>query len=599
MLKRIINNIVNKRLLIYLLLIQNFGIVFSQQTPRGLLKESEIPLSSIYSNKWAFIIGINEYTEYNDLQYAVRDAESIKAILQEQFNFPEENIIIKVNENATKNEITEGFYSLAEKTDPNDAVVIFFAGHGETRTIGVENKNLGYLIPSDSKVGEKHLTRTAISMENLHTWSNEIQAKHMLFLIDACYGGLAMNVHRANKKIDYVKSITNDPSRLIITAGRKDEKVVEGPQWEHSAFTAALIDGLLDMKADIEPDGIILIPELFAFVKTRVIKDTNGKQNPQFSSFIDNSGEFAFIDEDLIAGGMDIDLSGYGYLTIPKDLFDGIIRIDDKPLNINTPLIDYVLESGYHLISIVKKGYKQYNKKVLIKTDETYILNPSLDMISGIMSFVNLPQSSQISIDGNFIGKLPINNQPLKKGTHEIFVSIPGYESIEPIKYTIDTSIVYYLQIPSLIPKTKLKALIRSVILPGWGQLYYERPIRGYGFIGLNILMGGYLLSNEIKYYDQFTKYESAINEYKSAIDNVDEKWLIIEKEKEILDKNIENARMGMYVIAGVYTYNFIDIIFSKGDFTHESNYGLKIPIETKFGFSKGEIKLINTIYLK
>ena len=111
--------------------------------------------------------------------------------------------------------------------------------------------------------------------------------------------------------------------------------------------------------------------------------------------------------------------------------------------------------------------------------------------------------------------------------------------------------------------------------------------------------MGGYLLSNEVKYYDQFSIYESAINEYKSAIDNVDEKWLIIEKEKEILDQNIENTRMGIYFIAGVYTYNLLDIIFSQVDFTHESNYGLKIPIETKFGFSEGEIKLINTIYFK
>ena len=92
------------------------------------------------------VIGIDEYKEYNDLQYAVRDAESIQAILQEHYNFPEENIIVKVNENATKNEITEGFYSLAERTQPNDAVVIFFAGHGETRTIGIENKDLGYLI---------------------------------------------------------------------------------------------------------------------------------------------------------------------------------------------------------------------------------------------------------------------------------------------------------------------------------------------------------------------------------------------------------------------------------------------------------------------
>jgi len=591
--------IINSFLVVFFMM-SNIGLNYAQQTPRSLLKQSGIPLSSLYDNKWAFVIGIDEYAEYNDLQYAVRDAEMIEAILQEQFDFPKENIIVKVNENATKEGIFDGFHTLVEKTDTNDVLIVFFAGHGETRMSGIDNKDLGYLIPSNSKAGEKHLSRTAISMENIQMFSREIAAKHILFLIDACYGGLAATkAYRGNDNIDYVKKITKDPSRQIITAGQKDEQVVEGPEWEHSAFTSALIDGLMDMTADIEQDGIILVPELFAFVQSKVIKDTNGNQNPQLASFLEDGGEFAFIDEDLIAGIMDIDLSGFGYITIPGEPFGATIRIDDKKINKTTPVIDHTLEAGYHLITIAKNGFKTFNKKVLIKSNSTTTINPQLKLISGIMNFVNLPRSSKISIDGKYIGEMPIQNQLINKGRHEILVEIPGYEQIDPVYQTIDSSGVYYLKLPSLIPKTKLNAFFRSSIFPGWGQLYYEKPVKGYGIILLNLIAGGYLLYNEIQYFELVNNYESSIHDYETSINQIDEKWLKMEEEKRFLETNINNSKITMYSMAGIYSYNLIDIIFSLNKFSQRGEFGWIIPIETKFGISEGTINFTCSIYLE
>ena len=40
-------------------MMSNIGLNYAQQTPRSLLKQSGIPLSSLYDNKWAFIIGID------------------------------------------------------------------------------------------------------------------------------------------------------------------------------------------------------------------------------------------------------------------------------------------------------------------------------------------------------------------------------------------------------------------------------------------------------------------------------------------------------------------------------------------------------------
>jgi uncharacterized caspase-like protein len=62
---------------------------------------------------------------------------------------------------------------------------IFFAGHGYTERFA--GQDYGYIIPYDAA----EYSNTYISMEELQTLSRKMgQAKHQLFIMDACYGGL-------------------------------------------------------------------------------------------------------------------------------------------------------------------------------------------------------------------------------------------------------------------------------------------------------------------------------------------------------------------------------------------------------------------------
>ena len=144
------------------------SVVHSQNTVRGLLKSSNISPADIYANQWALIIGINKYHDFPQLNYAVEDARSMKTLLNTQYGFPEENIEMLLDEEATKNKITNAFYTLAEKTGPDDAIVVFYAGHGETQKIPGGKEDLGYLIPIDGKMGS--LQRTALNMNTINTF---------------------------------------------------------------------------------------------------------------------------------------------------------------------------------------------------------------------------------------------------------------------------------------------------------------------------------------------------------------------------------------------------------------------------------------------
>jgi hypothetical protein len=141
-------------------------------------------------------------------------------------------------------------------------------------------------------------------MDELKKISSMSQAKHMLFLIDACYGGLAATGSRGLSLTspNYINKITKDKSRQIITAGGKGEKVIEKSEWGHSAFTLNLLRGLKDGKGDLNDDGYITADELGLFLKKKVTIDSDNYQTPQLRRFTSQEGEFVFINITYLEG---------------------------------------------------------------------------------------------------------------------------------------------------------------------------------------------------------------------------------------------------------------------------------------------------------
>ena len=122
------------------------------------------------------------------MNYAVKDAESIQDILVNTFDFPEDNVRLLKNEDATKQNILQAFSDITTKAEDKDRVLIYFAGHGETMDLS-EGGEMGYLLPVDGDKGDLYLS--SIGMDELEKISLMSNAKHMLYLVDACYGGLA------------------------------------------------------------------------------------------------------------------------------------------------------------------------------------------------------------------------------------------------------------------------------------------------------------------------------------------------------------------------------------------------------------------------
>jgi hypothetical protein len=99
----------------------------------------------------------------------------------------------------------------------------------------------------------------------------------------------------ASTSPNYLDKITEDISRQIITAGGKDEQVLEKDEWEHSAFTKNLLSGLKEKRADYNDDGIITGSEIGMYLQEKVSLDTDNFQTPQIRRFTAHEGEIIFI----------------------------------------------------------------------------------------------------------------------------------------------------------------------------------------------------------------------------------------------------------------------------------------------------------------
>ncbi|MDH5428055.1 MAG: caspase family protein, partial [Nitrospirota bacterium] len=188
----------------------------------------------------------------------------------------------------------------------SDRVVVFFAGHGETRQFGM-GSTMGYLLPVESK--PTSLSATAIDMGVIRTLAQALPAKQVLFLIDVCYGGIAGQRFRSLSPLtaEYMKVITREKGRQLITAGGSDQQAIESPEWGHSAFTYFLLNGLGKGLADLNGDGIIPASELYTYLDQRVYSAAQligHTQRPELWRLSAEQGEFVFFPPSASSGNL-------------------------------------------------------------------------------------------------------------------------------------------------------------------------------------------------------------------------------------------------------------------------------------------------------
>jgi len=251
------------------------------------------PVEAPYRESWAAIIGIDNYQNWPKLRYATHDAQGIRDLLVQKYSFKPENAFLLLDQDATRQNILSLLGDKLGNTDMvkhDDRVFVFFAGHGATRKLP-SGRDLGYIIPVEAGLG--NFEGQAISMTNFQDVSEAIPAKHLLFVMDSCYSGLALTRGGAvSFSQNYLQEISRREARQMFTAGGADQEVADTGPNGHSIFTWTLLQAL-DGRADLNGDGVITATELAAYVAPAV--SALSHQTPAFGSLEGSEGgDFIF-----------------------------------------------------------------------------------------------------------------------------------------------------------------------------------------------------------------------------------------------------------------------------------------------------------------
>ena len=243
---------------------------------------------------YVLAVGVNQYAnqKYN-LKYAVADAEDFAAEVKRQQEslkrYPRVEVISLADEQATKANITQRLADLAKQVQPEDAVIIFFAGHGTAQG------NQFYLIPHDlgydgprenlSAVGLKTILAHSISDRELEKLFEGIDAGQLLLVIDACNSGQALEAEEKRRGPMNSKGLAQlayEKGMYVMTASQSYQAALEAERFGHGFLTYALVEeGLKKGAADHEPkNGTIDIREWLNFATAEVprMQESNSRE---------------------------------------------------------------------------------------------------------------------------------------------------------------------------------------------------------------------------------------------------------------------------------------------------------------------------------
>lgn len=365
----------------------------------------------------ALIIGINDYQDQSipDLNTAAKDAQQMAQTLESNYGF---QVQLLIDEQATKKNIYQALRALVGTVEPEDSVLLYYAGHGDID----HTFNDGWWIPFDADGGDPI---TYLDNVQVHKAIKNMQARHVLLISDSCYAGALFGRFRNMPKIiddKYYLSLYNEKSRWGMTSGNKTPVGDDGTDG-HSFFAYQLLKQLKENKKPY-----ISTQEIFAQISP--IVSNNSEQTPMYRPMRnsgDQGGEFIFI----ASSGAVIDTS----LKIPtKSTLSVTANVPFAEVYLNGDLIGKTNISnaqfapGKYKIKVQLSGYNQYERYITLSAGHHKELHAFLDKESPAKSslYINTdPENAQIQILN-----APIDfyqGVELYPGQYHIKVSAQGY----------------------------------------------------------------------------------------------------------------------------------------------------------------------------
>jgi hypothetical protein len=195
-----------------------------------------VPVTTKEGKNYCLLIGAQNYEDINipSLENPIQDAVRLKLILKKDYDFEDGTIFTLFNPGA--NDVKRKLLELITIIQPEDNLLIFYAGHG----IWVEKEKKGYWLLVDAKRND---STTWLQNKDVLNLIAKLPSRHTLLITDACFSGGVFKSRSISKDAPAaLKTINEKISRVAITSGNDTEVPDE------SVFMKYLVKALTENK---------------------------------------------------------------------------------------------------------------------------------------------------------------------------------------------------------------------------------------------------------------------------------------------------------------------------------------------------------------
>jgi uncharacterized caspase-like protein/tetratricopeptide (TPR) repeat protein len=345
------------------------------------------------THTWALLVGVSKYQNpaIVSLRFPASDATAIHdALVDPQLGrVPASNVKLLTDESATATNILGAVDDfLKPNVQPGDKVVIFLAGHGVAKGVGVDAKS--YFLGTDVRgATTAMLDASAVNLQTLSAKLSTLPATQFIVFVDACREdptpGRGIKGNTMSDVLSRGLTITptassKSASTASFFACSIGQRAFEDPSLNHGVFTYWIMDGIRAAAVPRRPDGAVDMGVLASYVKDKVeewAKNTSAKGDFE----VEQTPEF-----------------------VTSQLNDPIVL-----MTVKRPLPDPTLPAS----------------------------QPSLEVITD-------PEGAQVTINGEKAGAAPLSKSLSKGGQYTLKVEATGFA---PVERTVNVLDGYTLQV--------------------------------------------------------------------------------------------------------------------------------------------------------
>lgn len=217
-----------------------------------------VSIIHIQAKVYVVSVGIADYPgKENDLRISDNDAKTIAKVF---LATKDASVKVLTNEDATQSALLSTMHTLFEDAQSDDAIVLYFSGHGTP----------GALVCHDGLLTYQHIFKML----------KGCKASRKIIIADACFSGKMRTTRQQSNNY-------NSQNVMLFLSSRTNETSQE-TQYNNSLFTIFLERGLRG-GADKNRDRQITARELYDFVHKGVIEASGNKQHPVMWGKFDNN----------------------------------------------------------------------------------------------------------------------------------------------------------------------------------------------------------------------------------------------------------------------------------------------------------------------